>query len=50
MPGRKTLLSSISSLARTPSWVSKKVRVSHKRERTSKTYGTDAVYVNKITP
>ena len=48
MLGRKTLLSSISSLARTPSWVSKKVRVSHNRAKSSKTYGTDAVYVNKV--
>ena len=47
MLGRKTLLSSISSLARTLSWVSKKVRVSHNRAKTS---GTDAVYVNKIIP
>ena len=34
MLGRKTLLSSISSLARTPSWVSKKVGVSHNRAKT----------------
>ena len=36
MLGRKTLLSSISSLARTPSWVSKKVGVSHNRAKLQK--------------
>ena len=50
MLGRKILLSSIYSLARTPSWVSKKVGVSHNMAKTLKTYGTDAVFVNKIIP